>query len=80
MNAIFRTSPWQVSNLVGAVESGALQLPDLLGKNEALATQLFTIHRWAGFLLIALVLAHILPTRILVWTGFEPQVPELIWP
>ena len=29
MSAIFRTSPWQVSNLVGAVESGALQLPDL---------------------------------------------------
>jgi len=29
VSAIFRTSPWQVSNLVGAVESGSLQLPDL---------------------------------------------------
>ena len=38
---------------------GLFSLPPIAGKNEALATQLFTIHRWAGFLLIALVLAHV---------------------
>jgi cytochrome b561 len=38
---------------------GLFQLPQLIGKNEALATQLFTIHRWVGWLLIVLVLSHV---------------------
>ncbi|HKY09414.1 MAG TPA: cytochrome b/b6 domain-containing protein [Candidatus Binatia bacterium] len=35
------------------------ELPPIIGKNEALSTQLFTIHRFAGRLLIALVLMHV---------------------
>src|SRR5262245_17904189 len=27
---------------------GVFELPGIIGKNEALAAQLFTIHRWAG--------------------------------
>jgi cytochrome b561 len=38
---------------------GLFGLPPLLGKNEALATQLFTIHRWVGWFLIFLVLMHV---------------------
>src|SRR6185436_4450820 len=38
---------------------GLFDLPPIAGKNEALATQLFAIHRWAGWLLIALVLMHV---------------------
>ena len=38
---------------------GLFNLPPIAGKNEALATQLFAIHRWVGFLVIALVLAHV---------------------
>jgi cytochrome b561 len=38
---------------------GLFNLPPIVGKNEALATQLFTIHRWVGWLLIALVLMHV---------------------
>ncbi len=38
---------------------GLFTLPKIVGDNEALATQLFTFHRWAGFLLIALVLMHV---------------------
>lgn len=38
---------------------GLFSLPPIIGKNEALATQLFTIHRWAGWLLIVLVLMHV---------------------
>jgi cytochrome b561 len=38
---------------------GLFNLPALVGKNEALATQLFTIHRWVGFLVILLVLLHV---------------------
>jgi cytochrome b561 len=34
-------------------------LPPIVGKNEELATQLFAFHRWAGWLLIALVLMHV---------------------
>ena len=34
-------------------------LPPIVGKDEAFATQLFTIHRWVGWLLIALVLMHV---------------------
>ena len=38
---------------------GLFELPMIVGKNEALATQLFTIHRLVGFLLIVLVLMHV---------------------
>jgi len=38
---------------------GWFDLPPIIGKNEALSTQLFTIHRWVGWLVIALVLMHI---------------------
>jgi cytochrome b561 len=38
---------------------GLFDLPPLVSKNEALATQLFTIHRWVGWLLIVLVLIHV---------------------
>jgi cytochrome b561 len=38
---------------------GLFDLPPIVGKNEALSTQLFTIHRWAGWLLIILVLMHV---------------------
>jgi cytochrome b561 len=38
---------------------GLFELPPIVGENEALATQLFTLHRWAGWLLIILVLMHI---------------------
>lgn len=35
------------------------ELPMIIGKNEELATQLFTLHRWVGWLVIVLVLTHI---------------------
>ena len=38
---------------------GLFTLPKIVGDNEALATQLFTLHRWVGFLVILLVLMHI---------------------
>ncbi|MGZ8324960.1 MAG: cytochrome b [Rhodoplanes sp.] len=38
---------------------GLFTLPKIVADNEALATQLFTLHRWAGFLVIALVLMHV---------------------
>jgi cytochrome b561 len=38
---------------------GLFELPSIVEKNEALATQLFAIHRWVGFLVIALVLLHV---------------------
>jgi cytochrome b561 len=38
---------------------GLFNLPPIVGQNEALATQLFTIHRWVGWLVIALVLTHV---------------------
>jgi cytochrome b561 len=38
---------------------GLFDLPPIVGKNEELATQLFTIHRWVGWLLIILVLTHV---------------------
>ncbi len=38
---------------------GLFNLPPIIGKDEALAMQLFTIHRWAGWLLIVLVLMHV---------------------
>ena len=38
---------------------GLFTLPKIVGDNEALATQLFTLHRWTGFLVIGLVLMHV---------------------
>jgi cytochrome b561 len=38
---------------------GLFDLPPMIGKNEALATPLFAIHRWMGWLLIILVLMHV---------------------
>jgi cytochrome b561 len=38
---------------------GLFALPPLVAKNEALANQLFALHRWVGFLVIALVVIHI---------------------
>lgn len=38
---------------------GLFNLPPIIAKNEALATLLFASHRWAGWLLIVLVLSHI---------------------
>jgi cytochrome b561 len=38
---------------------GLFNLPPIVGENEQLATQLFTLHRWVGWLVIVLVLTHI---------------------
>jgi cytochrome b561 len=38
---------------------GLFELPGIVGKNEVLATQLFTLHRWVGWLVILLVLTHV---------------------
>jgi cytochrome b561 len=38
---------------------GLFELPPIVGKNEALATPLFTLHRWVGYLVILLVLTHV---------------------
>src|SRR5262245_9595412 len=38
---------------------GLFELPSIVRKNEALATQLFTLHRWVGWLVILLVLTHV---------------------
>jgi cytochrome b561 len=38
---------------------GLFNLPPIIDKDEALATQLFTIHRWVGWLVIILVLTHV---------------------
>jgi cytochrome b561 len=38
---------------------GLVDLPPMIGKNEGLATQLFTLHRWVGWLVILLVLTHV---------------------
>jgi cytochrome b561 len=38
---------------------GLFELPSIVGKNEELATQLFTLHRWVGWLVILLALMHI---------------------
>jgi cytochrome b561 len=37
---------------------GLFDLPPIIEKNESLATPLFTIHRWVGWLVIILVLTH----------------------
>jgi cytochrome b561 len=38
---------------------GLFDLPAIIGKNQELATALFTLHRWVGWLVILLVLTHI---------------------
>jgi cytochrome b561 len=38
---------------------GLFELPPIVGKNEGLSNTLFAIHRWVGFLVIALVLMHV---------------------
>ena len=38
---------------------GLFELPSIVGKNEELATRLFTLHRWVGWLVILLALMHI---------------------
>lgn len=38
---------------------GLFELPALLDKNEAVATPLFAVHRWVGWLLIVLILVHV---------------------
>ena len=38
---------------------GLFELPSIVGKNEGLATRLFTLHRWGGWLVILLALMHI---------------------
>jgi cytochrome b561 len=38
---------------------GMFELPAIVGTNEALATQLFTLHRWVGWLVVLLVLTHV---------------------
>lgn len=38
---------------------GLFELPKIVADNEALANQLFAIHRWVGFFVIGLVVAHI---------------------
>jgi cytochrome b561 len=38
---------------------GLFELPMIVGKNDGLATQLFTLHRWVGWLVILLVLTHV---------------------
>ena len=38
---------------------GLFDVPPVVDKNEALATQLFAIHRWVGWFLIVLVLTHV---------------------
>jgi cytochrome b561 len=38
---------------------GLFSLPPIAGKNEELAKQLFAVHRWAGWVVIVLVLTHV---------------------
>ena len=38
---------------------GLFTLPKIVGDNPELATRLFTLHRWVGFLVILLVLMHV---------------------
>ena len=38
---------------------GLFELPALVSKDEGLATQLFAVHRWVGWLLIVLVVVHV---------------------
>jgi cytochrome b561 len=38
---------------------GLFEVPAIVGKNEELATQLFTLHRWVGWLVVILALTHV---------------------
>ena len=38
---------------------GLFNLPAAVGQNEALAKQLFALHRWVGWLVVGLVLLHV---------------------
>jgi len=38
---------------------GLFEVPAIVGKNEDLATQLFTLHRWVGWLVVILALTHV---------------------
>ena len=38
---------------------GLFEVPGITGKNEELATRLFTLHRWVGWLVILLALTHV---------------------
>ena len=38
---------------------GLFEVPPIIAKNEPLATQLFTLHRWVGWLVVLLVAMHI---------------------
>jgi cytochrome b561 len=38
---------------------GLFELPGITGKNEELATRLFALHRWVGWLVILLALTHV---------------------
>jgi len=38
---------------------GLFDLPQIVSTNQELATQLFTIHRWVGWVVILLVLSHV---------------------
>jgi len=38
---------------------GLFELPPITAENQPLSEKLFTLHRWSGFLMIALVLMHI---------------------
>ena len=47
---------------------GLFELPSIVGKDGELATRLFTLHRWVGWLVILLVLMHI--SAALIITSF----------
>ena len=51
---------------------GLFELPAIVGKSEALATQLFTLHRWVGWLVILLVLTHV---SAALYHHFIPATP-----
>lgn len=54
-------SGWLMSSAKGfqTVWFGVLPLPDLVGKDAVLGSQLQTLHIWLNYALLALVLAHV---------------------
>jgi cytochrome b561 len=52
---------WAANSAYGAANPffGLFTLPPIVGENQELATRLFVLHRWAGFLLMGLVAMHI---------------------
>jgi cytochrome b561 len=59
--------------------AGGLALPEIIGKNEELATRILSLHGWAAYALGALVAAHIgaaLMHRIILRDG----VFQRMWP